>query len=201
MSCGDLRSRHAGKKLGGKGSCGGGERFLARRNGLGRIGKDDGVALQCFPGFKIVVEAVFGLEFVERLEQELGDKGKVPGDARLDAVLRDGLEEFTENEVDVGGGHEAAGERGGELRAEAIGFEKLTLGASVENAERGMVRLAQHATSAAVGEPKLAEAGFILGGAGTRGLWFGHKRLLEEVKKTKLENRNSTSRSLGCASG
>jgi hypothetical protein len=59
--------------------------------------------------------------------------------------LRASLEQLAEDEVDVGGGHEAAGERGGELRAEAIGFEKLALGTSVENAERRVVRLAQHA--------------------------------------------------------
>jgi len=160
--------------LGGKGFGGGGERLLAGRNKFGRFGKGDGVALHGFPGFVFVLEAIFGLELVERLEQELGDEGEIPGDARRDAVLRDGFEQFAEDEVDVGGGHEAAGERGGELRAEAIGFEKLTLGAGVENAERGMIRLAQHAAEAAVGERELAESRFIEGGAGTRGLWFGH---------------------------
>jgi len=186
----ELRLRDAGEKLGGKGCGGGGQRLRAGRDEFGRFGKSDGVALHGFPGFVFVLEAVFGLEFVEGLEQELGDEGEVGGDARRDAVLRDGFEELAEDEVDVGGGHEAAGERGGKLRAEAIGFEKLTLGAGVENAERGMVRLAQHAAGAAVSERELAEGRFIEGGAGTRGLWFRHDRLLRESKE-KYETRNT----------
>jgi hypothetical protein len=180
---GDLRLGRAGKKFGGKGSGGGGQRFLARRNGFGRIRKVDGVTLHGFPGFVFVLEAVFVFELVEGLKQELGDKGEIRGDTRRDAVLGDGLEELAEDEIDVGGGHEAAGERSGELRAETIGFEKLALGASVKNAERRMVRLAQHAAEAAVGERELAEAGFIAGDAGTRGLWFRHERLLVGSKE------------------
>lgn len=172
--------------MGGEGICGGGQRFRAGRNGFGRIGKVDGLALHGFPGFVFVLEAVFVLEVIERLEQELGDEGEVRGNARLDAVLGDGLEELAEDEVDVGGGHETVGERSGKLRAKMIGFEKLALGASVKNAERRMVRLAQHATSAAVGKPKLAEAGFVVGDAGTRGLWFRHERLLRRSKR-KME--------------
>ena len=155
--------------MGGEGSGRRGERLCAGRNWSGRIRKSDGFVLHVLPGLELVLEAVFILEMVEGLEQELGDESEVRGDARLDAVLRDGFEELAEDEVDVGGGHEAAGERGGKFRAELIGFEKLTLGAGVKNAERRMVRLAQHAAGAAVGEPKLAEAGFIAGNAGTRG--------------------------------
>src|SRR5213082_3557981 len=191
MSCGGVPAPGCGRE---------GQRLRAWRDEFGRFGKGDGVALHGFPGFVLVLEAVFGLELVERLEQELGDEGEVGGDARRDAVLRDGFEQFAEDEVDVGGGHEAAGERGGELRAEAIGFEKLTLGAGVENAERGMIRLAQHAAEASVGERELAEGRFIEGGAGTRGLWFRHERLLEkevrknrkcEIRNTKLEIRKT----------
>jgi hypothetical protein len=61
---GDLRLGHAGEKFGGKDSGGGRQRFLARRNGFGRIGNSDGVALHGFPGFVFVVEAVFVFELV-----------------------------------------------------------------------------------------------------------------------------------------
>ena len=99
---GDLRLRCGGEKFGGKGFCGGGQRLRAWGNGFGRTGEGDGVALHGFPVFVIVVKAIFGLELVEGLEQELGDEGQVGGDARLDAVLGDGFEQFAEDEVDIG---------------------------------------------------------------------------------------------------
>ena len=160
--------------MGGEGSGEGGQRFRARWNGGGRIGEVDRLALHGFPGFVFVLEAVFVLEMVEGLEQKLGDEGQVAGDTRRDAVLSDGLEELAEDKVDVRGSHEAAGERGGELGAETVGLEKLAFGASMKDAERRMVWLAQHATGAAVGKRELAEAGFIIGDAGTRGFWIGH---------------------------
>jgi len=65
---GDLRLGRAGEKFGGKGSGGGGQRLLARRNGFGRIGKVDGVTLHGFPGFIFVLEAVFVFELVGERE-------------------------------------------------------------------------------------------------------------------------------------
>jgi len=53
--------------------------------------------------------------------------------------------------VYVGDGVEFAG-KGGELRGELFGFEKLLLLAGVENAESRMAFLAGHAAGAAVGE-------------------------------------------------
>ena len=53
--------------------------------------------------------------------------------------------------VYVRDGVEFAG-KGGELRSELVGFEKLLLFASVEDAKGGMAIFAEHAAGAAVGE-------------------------------------------------
>jgi len=53
--------------------------------------------------------------------------------------------------VYVRDGVEFAG-KGGELRGELFGFEKLQLFAGVEDAESGMALFTEHATGAAIGE-------------------------------------------------
>src|SRR6266852_5114374 len=93
-------------------------RGLLLAEGDGRwIGERNGVLLHVFPGFVFVLEFVFILEITEGKEQKFADEGQVGGVARRDAVLRDGLEEFAEDEVDVRGGHESAREAGSEFGA------------------------------------------------------------------------------------
>src|SRR6266700_2741572 len=113
---------------------------LLLAEGEGRwIGKRLGIQVHFFPHFRIILKTDFVLKFVEGEEQELANEGEVAGVAGRDAVLGDGLKEFAEDEVDVRGGHETAGESGGELGAEAVRFDDLALGASVEDAERRIV--------------------------------------------------------------
>jgi len=145
------------------------------------IGKRLGIQVHFFPHFRIILKTDFVLKFVEGEEQELANEGEVAGVAGRDAVLGDGLKEFAEDEVDVRGGHETAGESGGELGAEAVRFDDLALGASVEDAERRMMVLAEHATDAAVGERELAERGIVDGDAGTGLFWFIHGFPLAEL--------------------
>jgi hypothetical protein len=96
---------------------------------------------------------------VEGVEHELADVGEDGGGACRDAVLGSGGEEFAENEVDVGGGHELAGEGGGEFGADTLGFQKLHFIVGVEETERGMGVVTEHATAAAVGSLELAAIG------------------------------------------
>jgi len=148
---------------------------LLLAEGEGRwIGKRLGIQVHFFPNFRIILKTDFVLKFVEGEEQELADEGEVAGVAGRDAVLGDGLEEFAEDEIDVRCGHETAGGSGGELGAEAVRFDNLALSASVEDAERRVVMLAEHTTSAAVGERELAERGIVDGDAGTGLFWFRH---------------------------
>jgi len=155
---------------------------LLLAEGEGRwIGKRLGIQVHFFPNFRIILKTDFVLKFVEGEEQELADEGEVAGVAGRDAVLGDGLKEFAEDEVDVRGGHETAGESGGELGAEAVRFDDFALGASVEDAERRMIVLAEHATDAAVGERELAERGIVDGDAGTGLFWFIHGFPLAEL--------------------
>src|SRR5258708_23199967 len=138
------------------------------------IGQRLGIEVHFFPNCSIILKSDCVLKFVEGEEQELANEGEVAGVAGRDAVLGDGLKEFAEDEVDVRGGHESAGESGGELGAEAVRFDDLALGASVEDAERRMIVLAEHATDAAVGERELAERGIVDCDAGTGLFWFRH---------------------------
>ena len=114
------------------------------------------------------------------MEQELADVGEEGGVASRKAVLCDGGEELAEDEVDIGGGEEVAGEGGRDFRANLMRFEELPLGAGVEGAEPRMV-VAEHAAAAAVGEVELAERGFDFGneGAGVAGskAFSGHRSL------------------------
>src|SRR6266404_2064664 len=88
-------------------------------------------------------------------------------------------QKFAEDEIDVRGGHEPAGKSGGKFGAEAIRFDDLPLGTSVENTEGGMILLAEHAARAAVGERELAERGFVGGDAGARKLRLSHDNPLK----------------------
>ena len=142
--------------------------LLLSEGGGRRIGKRLGLQAHLFPLFKIVLKTEFALDFVKGEEQELADEGEVGGVAGRDAVLGDGLEEFAEHEVDVCGGHQSAGKRSGELGAEPVGFDNLALSAGVENAERRVIVLAEHATGAVVSKRELTERGFVGGDAGTR---------------------------------
>jgi hypothetical protein len=67
--------------------------------------------------------------------------------------------------VDVGGGEEVAGESGGEFGADAFGLDALALFARMERAKAGMIRVAQHAAAAAVGEREMAK--IVVGSVGT----------------------------------
>ena len=69
--------------------------------------------------------------------------------------------------LNVGHSFEVAGERG-EFIADVVEFEELLLLAGVEETERRVRSVTEHATLAAVGERKLAESGFVGGGARAR---------------------------------
>ena len=84
------------------------------------------------------------------MEHELGDIGQDGSVAGRDTVLGSGGEEFAENEVDVGGGHETAAQGGRKFGAKTLGFEDLHLVAGVEEAEGGMSVVAEHAAAASV---------------------------------------------------
>ena len=104
---------------------------------------------------------VFVLDITEGVEQEVAYVSEDGGVAGRDTVLREGGEEFAEDEVDVRGGQEVAAERSRELGAEAMGFEELLFLVSMEKAECGVILVAQHAALAAIGEKELAEMGIV----------------------------------------
>ena len=141
---------------------------------------------------------VFVLDITEGVEQEVADVSEDGGVAGRNAVLGEGGEELAEDKVDVGGGQEVAGERSGELGTESLGYEELLLLAGVEEAEGGMVLIAEHATLAAVGERELAEMGV----RGSRA-FSGHESLGEEdvtkkrCKKVREKGRSASPRTGG----
>jgi hypothetical protein len=92
------------------------------------------------------------------VEHELTDVGENGSVAGRDAVLGGGGEEFAEDKVDVGGGHELAGERSGEFSAETVGFQELQLISGVEETECRVVA-AEHAATATVGGLELTAIG------------------------------------------
>ena len=144
-------------------------------NGVaGWVRELDGLVLHGLPGLEAVFEFVFVFEIAERDEEEFADESEGGGGAGSDAVLGDGLKQLAENEIDVRGGHVLAGDGGGELGAEQIGFDDLAFGAGVEDAERRVICLAQHAAGAAVSELELAERALVGGNTGTGLLWFRH---------------------------
>jgi len=145
-----------------------GVRRVGDSNGVaGWIGEPDGLVFHGLPLLEVVFEAVFVFEVAEGDEEEFADESEVGGGAGRDAVLGDGLKQLAENEIDVGGGHVLAGDGRGELGAEQIGFDDLAFGAGVEDAERRVICLAQHAAGAAVSELELAERALVGGNAGT----------------------------------
>ena len=101
-----------------------------------RVGEGDGVVDHARPGVVGVLELGFGFYGGERLEEELADVGENGGGAGSDAALGEGGEDFAQDVVDVGGGVEMAGERGGKLRTEAAAFEQLLLIAGVKETSR-----------------------------------------------------------------
>ena len=114
-----------------------------------------------------------GLDSGKRVKHELRNVGERSGFVAGNAILSERSEKLTEDEVDVGTGHEAAGQRGGELDAEAAGFQGLLLFAGVEGAESGMASGTEHAAAAAV-ESNVAAAVEALSSE-TRVLVRGHK--------------------------
>jgi len=126
-------------------------------NDRGRVGEGDGAIEHRFPRLEFIVKFVFVFDITEGVEQEVADVSENGGVAGRDAVLGEGGEEFAEDEVDVGGGQEVAGERSRKLGAESLGHEELLFLACVEKAKGWMVLIAEHATLAAIGERELAE--------------------------------------------
>lgn len=92
----------------------------------------------------------------DTLEKELANIGESDGLAARDAAMGEEREDFAEDVVDVAGGLELAGE-GGELGADAAGFETLKLLAGVDGTKRRVRLVAQHLALAAVRELELAE--------------------------------------------
>ncbi len=146
---------------------GGGGRFGDWRGGGGGYGcghgggtgKRGGFCQHSVPRLVFVYEGVFLFDARERVEHELADVGEDGGVAGWDAVLGQGGEEFAEDEVDVGGGHEITADGGGDLGTEALGFEELHFVAGVEEAKSGVAVVAEHAATASVGSLELAAVG------------------------------------------
>ena len=78
-------------------------------------------------------------------------EGQGVGGTSVDALVSEGVEDFSEDVVDVEGGDVFAGE-GGEFVGQLFGFEMLPLFAGVEGAKRRMAGFVEHAAAAAVEE-------------------------------------------------
>jgi hypothetical protein len=98
-------------------------------------------------------------------EKELGEVGERTGAAGGNAAGGDKLEELANDMIDIGGA-ELAGD-GREFLSDFVQLEELLLFASVDEAERGMGVVAEHAALAAIGERELTEFGLIDGVSGT----------------------------------
>ncbi len=94
----------------------------------------------------------FVLHFRHGLEKELAEVSEDGGVASGETVLGNGAEELAENVVDINGGEVFAGGRRGDLPAQLIGLNELALGASMEDAESGVILVPEHAALAAVGK-------------------------------------------------
>ena len=129
-----------------------------RRSGAGH-GRVD-LVKDLLPALIVLRANGFLFDSALPVEKKLGQIGQEPGVTNGNAVGSDKLEELTDDVLDVRGGFEVAGERG-ELFADVVEFEELLLLAGVEEAERRMRSMTEHATLAAVGERKLAESGFV----------------------------------------
>jgi hypothetical protein len=139
------------------------ERFGQRRGSGARRGRVN-CAKDFLPATIVLRANRFLPDTALAIEKKLGQIGQEPGVANGDAVGGDKLEKLADNVLDVGDGIEIARERG-ELIGEVVQFEELLLLAGVEEAERRMRSVTEHATLAAVGERKLAESGFVGSGA------------------------------------
>ena len=84
------------------------------------------------------------------VEQELRKIGEKLGVAHGDAIARDETEEIGDGTANFGHGVEFAGD-GGELVADLFEFGELHFFARVEEAERWVIGVAQHAALAAIG--------------------------------------------------
>lgn len=175
-----LRSGRAGQTcfvaclIGGRAGVGV-DRSLIRRRG--EFGETGGSGEHALPLLELKVELVFLFDVVVRVEHELGNVGESGGIAMGDALLGESLEELAKNKVDVSGGEEVAGERGGEFRAEASGFEELHFVTGVEEAEGRVVAMTKHAAATAVGSLEGAAVGGSRSGIARRRLGrvlFGH---------------------------
>lgn len=85
------------------------------------------------------------------LEHKLGDVGEGCGFARRDSAVRESLEDFAENVIDVETGIEITRERC-ELGGELFRFKELLFFACVENAKSRMAGFAEHAAAAPIRE-------------------------------------------------
>jgi hypothetical protein len=160
------------------------KRFGQRCGSGARHGRVD-LAKDFLPALIVLRANGFLLDASLAVEKKLGQIGQEPSVANGDAVGGDKLEELADDVLDVGGGLEVAGERG-ELIADVVQFEQLLLLAGVEEAERRMRSMTEHATLAAVGERELAESGFVGSGARARLLCSFHgdlRRRSNEVTK------------------
>jgi len=120
----------------------------------------------------------FVLDLRHGLEKELAEVSEDGGVASGEAVLGDGGEELAENVVDVNGSEVFAGRRSGDLAAQLIGLDELALGATMENAESGMILVPEHAALAAVGKREKTKMRIVCGGA-----FSGHGSSFEEEAK------------------
>ena len=155
---GSIGSRGIGRE------CGGGTCFadrFPRVDGDRGIRQADRVFEHALPGVEGVADLGFLLGVAEAREHELGGVAKSFGFLDGDAVLGKSCEDFAEDVIDVGGGEEVAGERGGEFRADAFGFEGLALFAGVKRAKAGMIAMAKHAALAAVGVRETTEIAIV----------------------------------------
>jgi hypothetical protein len=127
---------------------------------------------------------------VQRVQQKLTDMREPGSFAKRNAFLGERGKKLAENVVDVGGGEEIAGERGGELRTELLRFVEFVFLTSVEWAQVRVRFVAEHAAAASVGECELTEMGVPIIGA-----FCGHKSS-QEVENSNLKVEGGTTRSV-----
>ena len=140
-------------------------------------GKRFGGVEHFVPLVELVAESEFGFDDGNGAEHDATNASEGVGIADGNAVLGYGGVEAAHREIDVGGGHEIAGDGLGEFGAELFGFDELGLGSGVKKAEARVFGMAKHAAAAAVSERELAEGGFRLCGAGAGRLRCDHGRL------------------------
>jgi hypothetical protein len=144
----------------------------------GRIGRVQDIVDELTPGVCAAGVDDLVLRDGDGVEEKLAHESESGGVAGRKTVLGDGGEEFSEDVIDVDSSKEFTGRRLGDVGADGFGLEKLALDASMEQAERGVAVLAEHAAFAAVGEMELAKMRMIGGGA-----FFGHGSSFVEAMK------------------